>query len=410
MLSSKKINAKQNKSFFSDLFQFEYFSNLSNQYALILKNRTYSRARRRINYKILFSVSALVVIGLIVSISLNVINFETRGELSQFKQIISIIISFIMLIIFYKLPLNLIIKSAPYFIILPMALIFLILLPGIGREINGATRWVNLPFFSFQPSEALKLATIIFLSGLVAKANDLKQDIKLKYLLVLLILCIVPILIFQSDLGTTLTISIINLVMIFKSGVSYKKIGLIVSVGTFLAVIGILSTSYRRERFLSFINYHKQSESASSKNSDAYHLENALIGIGSGGLFGKGIGKGIQSFGYVPEVQTDSVFAGYAEKLGFIGSIILLGLYAILLKELYRLSLNSNNIFSSTVLIGIFSWIAANTFVNLGSILGLIPFTGVPLPFISLGGSSLIMLMAAVGLSLNIANISQATP
>jgi cell division protein FtsW len=184
----------------------------------------------------------------------------------------------------------------------------------------------------------------------------------------------------------------------------------IVSVGTFLAVIGILSTSYRRERFLSFINYHKQSESASSKNSDAYHLENALIGIGSGGLFGKGIGKGIQSFGYVPEVQTDSVFAGYAEKLGFIGSIILLGLYAILLKELYRLSLNSNNIFSSTVLIGIFSWIAANTFVNLGSILGLIPFTGVPLPFISLGGSSLIMLMAAVGLSLNIANISQATP
>jgi cell division protein FtsW len=204
------------------------------------------------------------------------------------------------------------------------------------------------------------------------------------------------IVVLQKDLGTMIAIVAIILFTYFMSGASLKNIG--IYTGTILTsvVAAVLLFPHRLERVLTFFNPTSDIEGA------GYHINQALIAIGSGGLFGKGLGHSVQVFGYLPEAANDSIFAIVAEVFGFVGTIVVLILFGLLFIRMIRIMSKSDNVYMQLLVAGVIGWVLAHTVINIGAMLGLMPLTGITLPFLSLGGTSLVMIMAALGLVFNI--------
>jgi cell division protein FtsW len=253
-----------------------------------------------------------------------------------------------------------------------------------------------------QPSELVKAASVIFLSGVAVflKRSSESLNKQVAYLLSFAMLMGFMIMILQKDLGTTLVISMIMLFVLISAGIDKSVVLKLVMVAVLAFAFSILSFGYRRERVLSFFDKTKAVEAKDESPAD-YHLRQSLIAIGSGGVSGRGVGKSVQSFGYLPEAPSDSIFAVYAEKFGLLGSIVLLGLFGALIRRMLLLRDGLDDYWSSVVG-GMTGWVVGNFAVNMGSILGLIPFTGVPLPFFSLGGTSLVILLGMMGIVLNL--------
>jgi cell division protein FtsW len=276
----------------------------------------------------------------------------------------------------------------------------LLLIPGLGEEINGATRWLNLGPFSFQPAELLKFALVLYLAAWLAERIRTNQlDKKNEVLIPLLIitgLSGVLVAVLQKDLGTMVALASIISCMLFVSGVSmriYSRfIGLLASAG----LVMILLFPHRLERLFTFISPSQDVDGT------GYHIDQALIAIGSGGWFGTGLGKSVQVFGYLPEAISDSVFAIVGEQFGFIGSMLILFLYGALAVRLLRIIERAPTSYMRLIGAGMFGWLLAHVFVNVGAMLGLLPLTGIPLPFLSLGGTSLIFITAGFGIMFNI--------
>ncbi len=266
-----------------------------------------------------------------------------------------------------------------------------VFLPGIGIHAYGAYRWVNLGITVIQPSELSKLALIIYLSAWLTTKE--KGRLLPFFLLVGLM---VGLIILEPDMGTAVVLFGTALVIYFLSDSSL--IGLlailpvIVAGGVFLA----LRSPYRLKRVLSFLDPDSDPFGAS------YHIRQALIALGSGGVFGLGLGNSRQKYSYLPEATTDSIFAIIGEELGLVGTVTLIVIFAFLIIRATKMTLEVEDIFGRLLGMGIISWLAIQTAVNLGSIVGVIPLTGVPLPFISYGGSALIVELVGVGILLNI--------
>ncbi len=293
--------------------------------------------------------------------------------------------------------------SLPIFII-SIALTVLVFVPGFGSSHGGARRWVNILEFSFQPVEFLKIGFILYFAAWLSWAKNRVSDIRFGLLPLILMLGVIAlILLKQPDTKNIILITVTGIVMLFVSGAPWKYIlGLLG-----LSIIGfiILATfkPYLMERINTFINPSQNSSSSS------YQLQQSLIAVGSGGTFGRGLGQSIQKFNYLPEPQGDSIFAVVGEELGFLGGVILICLYVAFSLRGYRIALNAPDSFSKLLVIGIITIIIAQSFMNISSIIGVFPLTGVPLVFISHGGTALLLSIGMMGIVLNISRQSKKT-
>lgn len=290
-------------------------------------------------------------------------------------------------------------RAAKLFFLLTLLLILALFVPGIGNEYGTARSWLIIGGFSLQPSELLKLSLIFYLSLWLQKREQLIGTFHDGFLpfASLLLLSTIPIAL-QPDLGSFLILSAIAGILFFIAGgnVLHLLLG-----GGIAGVIGlpfILQEEYVRNRFEAFLSPH----SPTMGETIGFQIQQALIAIGSGGMFGLGYGKSIQKFGYLPEVQADMIFSAMAEELGFVRLLIIFALYALFVWRGLRIARFAPDRFGFLIATGITSWIASQTLLNFAVNVSLFPLTGLTLPFISYGGSSLVTSLAAVGILLNI--------
>lgn len=282
--------------------------------------------------------------------------------------------------------------SFPLFIF-SLFLLILVLIPGVGKQIYGGRRWISIGNFVFQPSELMKLSLIIYLSTLFEKKRNFLSFI-------FVILLVTFLLLLEPDFGTAIIFLAIGFSLFFVSGFTFKEFLVIF----LLSLLGLPSviflSSYRRERFLNFLHSSFNPELAS------YHVKQVLIALGSGGIFGKGLGGSKQKFLFLPEVTTDSIFAVIGEEFGFIGSLcFIIAIFYLVYRILY-LSFFLKNDFDKMLVVGIGVLIGLQALINLGAMVVLIPMTGVPLPFVSYGGSSLLICLASMGIVYNISQFA----
>ncbi|MDD4409454.1 MAG: FtsW/RodA/SpoVE family cell cycle protein [Candidatus Pacebacteria bacterium] len=296
-------------------------------------------------------------------------------------------------VIAYKMPMSFFKKySLPIFIFAYICM-WLVFVPGLSRTEYGATRWIGIGSVGFQPSEALKLATIIYISALMSSARQHKE----KFTGLLIALGMIGlVLVCQSNLSTLIIISSLALIIFFISGTPKKYNFLMWGGSALLFFCLMVFKSYRSDRWQTFLNPEND------PLGKGYHISQALISIGSGGLIGSGLGLSEQKFGFVPESISDSIFTIYAAETGFIGSIFLIGLFFSFVFMSYRLAKQATDPFQSFVAVGIGSWITIQAFVNVAAMTGLAPLSGTPLPFLTYGSSHIIMELIACGLLLNI--------
>jgi cell division protein FtsW len=275
----------------------------------------------------------------------------------------------------------------------------------IGLCSNDACRWLNFGIVSFQPVEAMKLALVIFLASFLAvriqqgRLNDLHHTLVPASLVLLLVAVIV--IGFQRDLGTGVTIFAIVMTMLFMAGLNRRLLAYVIAGSLAVGVLFTIVAPHRIERVLTFFNH-----SSSTSEEMGWHINQALIAVGSGGLTGKGLGQSIQAFGYLPESANDSIFAILAEIFGFLGTVAVLVIFAALFARLIRIMDHSFNVYYKLIVAGIFGWIFSHTIVNIAAMLGVFPLTGITLPFVSFGGSSLLFMLTALGLVLQISRFT----
>ncbi len=283
------------------------------------------------------------------------------------------------------------------FLIASIFLMFLVFVPGIGFYYGGARRWISLGPISFQPSELLKLSFIIYLaSWLETRAREV---VSFKFGLLpfaIMSAFIASFLVFQPDIGTLLVLLLSAIGLFFLSGGAVKQLASLVLVGIIILGVLIVAEPYRRSRIKVFLNRSEHTADA------GYQINQALIAIGSGGTFGQGFGLSRQKFSYLPEPMGDSIFAVFAEEVGFVGSTLLLVIFLLFFQRGMKVAEATSDLFGKLLGFGIMLLFIFQVLINVGAIIGLMPLTGIPLSFVSYGGSALLIMLAQVGIMLSI--------
>ncbi|PIV01288.1 stage V sporulation protein E [Candidatus Shapirobacteria bacterium CG03_land_8_20_14_0_80_39_12] len=280
-------------------------------------------------------------------------------------------------------------KLALVFFVLTIFFLVLVLIPKIGLTVYGGRRWISVGLFRFQPAELAKLSLIIYISSLFEKKKGL-----LPFLAVVGL--VLGLLILEPDLGTAVIIIASVFSIYFISGVSFRQIAGMGVIAAVLSPALILLSSYRRERFFAFL------KSFFSAKESSYHVRQILLALGTGGFFGRGLGQSKQKFLFLPEVTTDSIFAIIAEEFGFLGATLIIFLFVYLVVSGFKLAVSSKDPFGQMLTVGIITCVGVQASINFASMVTLIPLTGVPLPFISYGGSSLLITLSGMGIIYNI--------
>lgn len=358
--------------------------------------------RQHIDFALALTVFALVVFGVVMIASSSVvISFEKFGGKDNYhfvyRQVVSAAIGFLAMIVLANVDYRLYRRLAPILLLINLVLLVAVFLPLVGGPVKGAHRWLNLGIFSFQPSEVLKLTLVLYLAWWLEKKDaEIKTFAKGFFPFALLLLLISFLIISQPDLGSLSVILFTGVVLFFVGGASLSQLGISLGLLITLFVIFIRTSAYRWQRFLTFLNPSKEVLGA------GYHINQAFLAVGSGGLFGLGFGKSIQKYQYLPEPHTDSIFAIIVEELGFLRASLVILAFLFLVYRGLQIAQRAPDKFGRLIATGIVSWIAIQTLINLSAMLGVIPLTGVTLPFVSFGGSSLVISLAAIGILLNI--------
>jgi len=297
------------------------------------------------------------------------------------------------------IPFSLIKRFAPYIYGATILFTVLVFVPGIGFRSGGATRWINLGFTTVQPAEFLKIGFVLALAWWLApRARQLANPKKGLIPFVLMLLMPSALLLAQPNTSTTLLIVATGSIMYFSVGAPWRDFGILV-LGVILILGAVIFVRpYVLERIKTFID-----PSANSLSS-GYQIQQSLIAIGSGGLLGRGFGQSVEKFNYLPEPDGDSVFAVFSEEAGFIGALILVALFVALAARGIVIAGDSQDLFGGLVALGFSFIIILQSFINIGAMLGIIPLTGLPLPFISHGGTALMAALIMCGLILNVAS------
>lgn len=307
------------------------------------------------------------------------------------------LIGLILLYIISKIPHKIYFKNATKILFICIILLILVLIPGIGIVRNGSRSWFGIGSFSIQPSEFSKLGLIIFTSKYLSCSNKFLKDYKKGVIPILLILFLMfGLIMLEPDFGTGMIIVVTIISLLYVSGVDMKFFIILFIIGVIGIIVLIVIAPYRMDRITSFINPW------SDPLGTGFQIIQSLYAIGPGGLFGVGYLNSRQKAFYLPEPQTDFIFSIVAEEFGIVGTLIILTLFAIILYRGIKISLNQEDLFSKYLSFGLIFQLIVQVIMNLSVVIGLIPVTGVTLPFMSYGGSSLLTSLIGIGILLNI--------
>jgi len=377
--------------------------------------------RHRPDYRITLFMGLLMLIGVIVMYAIgparaNLLNllhstdFYT-GNYFVIKQLASLGIAAVAFALMATIPFATLQKYSWRLVQIGFALCALLFVAGnllhidqIATNTLGAYRWFNLgPLGSLQPAEALKFALLIYMSGFLGKRyqegkiNNLQETVYPMSLIAGVSLFVVIVL--QKDMGTGIAMGSMIVAMFVVSTMKWRLLARIGLACVALGIIAIISAPHRMERIATFFSGDSAATDSAQADDNNYQIKNAMIALGSGGMFGRGIGRSIQATGYLPEATNDSIFAILGEIFGFVGTTIILGLFAALLTRLLRITDHLADMPMRLAVAGVFGWLAAHVMMNVASMIGLMPLTGITLPLLSFGGTSMVFITGALGLA-----------
>ena len=365
-----------------------------------------SRRFERPDYWILAVVGILCLIGVLMVFSSSGVDPDDPTYLIN-RHVQWLVVGAVVLLVTMSVPYQRWRRFSVPAIVLAILLLVLVLWgPSfISEEIKGAKRWLSpgsLPI-SLQPSELAKLAFILYLADWCSAKGDKVRDLSNGLLPFGIVIGLLSVLVFmEPDMGTTLVVFAIGLVVFFVSGADLRHLGfgLLLAAGTF--AVAAVTASYRMQRILVFLHPWDDPQGA------GFHIVQSQLAIGSGGLMGMGLGASRQKYGWLPEQSTDAIFSVWGQEVGFLGAALMILLFLVVAWRGYQVARTAPDGFSQLLATGITTWITFQAMLNIGAVTGSVPFTGVPLPFISYGGSSLVITLAAVGLLLNISKYANA--
>lgn len=357
------------------------------------------------DWTLFLTIVMLVIFGLIMVYDASVVQaFRDHGDNYFYikQQMIWVALGFLCLFFFSKFNYQHLRFFAPLLFFTSIILLLAVFIPGFGVKAGGAHRWLNLWIVSIQPAEITKLTSILFFASLFSRKKTIANSSNpiLPFALTIIFISII-IGILQKDLGSNLVFFFTGVAMYVFANQPLKYFWYSIPISIVGFLVFVLSSTYRKQRVLAFLDPFADPQGYS------YHISQVLIALGSGGLFGLGIGQSKQKFEYIPEVTTDSIFAIVGEELGFVGSIILIGLFSYLIYQGFKIVENAQDDFGRYLAFGLTAWLGIQAMVNLGAMVSIIPLTGVPLPFISYGGSALLANLVAIGILLNISKFSR---
>lgn len=354
------------------------------------------------DYFLLGIIGFILLFGLVVlSSASSVISYQKFGStyyLLLHQITLGVLPGIFLFYIFFRIDYHFWKKWSLIILFANILLLIAVFIPSVGASYGRARSWINIGNFSLQPSEIIKLTLTIYLAAWFSiKSKEELQHFRIGFIpFVALLALVLGLVVLQPDIGTTAIIVVIALTIFFVAGGKILHI-ILFGVGglTFLTLL-ILQAPYRFNRLLVFLHPELDPEGI------GYHINQAILAVGSGGWFGRGFGQSIQKFAYLPEVTGDSIFAIIGEEIGFVFSALLIILFIVLMIKGFNLAKRAPDQFGRYLVVGIITWIIFQAFINIAAMIGLAPLTGVPLPFISYGGTSLMTLLAAAGLLTNI--------
>ncbi len=360
-----------------------------------------TRTSNHIDFPFLITVILLTGTGFLIfssaALGLLARDGATFSSVAANQALFGIIGGSIALWVISRLDYRFINKYSLYFFIAAIILTCLTFVPGIGLTLKGATRWIEIAGYTFQPAEILKGATVVFLASYFATHYKQAGEFRRGFLPLVVILGIAAVpMALQPDNDGIMVLSAAAVAIFFSAGGKVRHLLILAGIGILGAVIAILMQPYLLSRITTFMNPDADPQGA------GFQVQQSLIAIGSGGVFGKGFGQSIQKFSYLPEPIGDSVFAVAAEEFGFVGSVFLVMLFLAFLGTGLRIAARAQDRFGGLVVVGLVVLIATQAFVNIASLLGLFPLSGLPLTFISHGGTALFIALAEVGIILSI--------
>jgi len=375
--------------------------NYANRFSANLAENKSSPFFENIDLPLLLSALALLGLGLVMvaSSSISIAERQLSEPLFYFwRQFSYSIVGLIAAVIIFKIPMDFLQKTGPILIVISLVLLMMVLIPGLGKEVNGSVRWLDLGFISLQVSEFVKLATVIYLAGYLVRHNEEVRTNLSGFLRPLVLIFIISLLlILEPDFGAVAVIAMTAMGMLWLGGASFFQfIFLLLTMTAVLSLVAI-SSPYRLERLTTFLNPW-----ADPFNS-GFQLTQSLIAFGRGEWFGVGLGSSVQKLFYLPEAHTDFVFAVLAEELGLFSVMIVIALFCfIVIRALMigRCAEKRERPFTAFVAYGLGIWLGLQAFINVGVNMGVLPTKGLTLPLMSYGGSSLIIMCVVIALLL----------
>ncbi len=359
-------------------------------------------ARSRRNVALLVGSTAFLVgTGLVMVLSASSVSaFAAYGDSFLFvqRQAVYAVVGVFALVIASRLPVEVWRRLAVPFLLVTIAMLIAVLHPTVGVSAYGSSRWFELGPVTVQPSEIAKLAIVVFSASLLSRRLGSLDDVgQLAMPLLPMSLVVWGLVIMQPDLGTMVILVGTVFLLLFATGVRLLYLGVAGLVGAVVGAGLIMSADYRRIRFLAFLDPWQDAQNT------GYQLVQSLYALGSGGWTGVGIGASRQKWQYIPNAHTDFIFSILGEELGLVGELAILLAFGVLVYAGIKIATHANDAFARLLAAGIVSWLGLQALINLGAVTGLLPVTGVPLPFLSYGGSSLVISLSAIGVLVAIA-------
>jgi len=369
--------------------------------------------KHRPDHFIALYAGIIMLIGLVLIYAIgpqraNVLNSVFGYEYSDtyffVKQLVSFVLAVGSFVFFAMLPHKWITKYATHLLVIGLLACIVLAFAAwanlpIVQTANGATRWFDFgPLGTLQPAEVLKFGILAYVAVFLAKkakegpVNDWKNT--LYPIMVVTGLSLLLIVVVQKDLGTGMALAAIVASMLFVAGLSWKNVAILSGSLLVIGMLLIAAAPHRVERVITYL----QGDSSTTQDAGSYHIQHAKIALGSGGLFGVGIGESVQASGYLPEAINDSIFAVFGETFGFVGSVALIALFVALLMRMLRVMERLADLRLKLLVAGVFGWFGAHVILNIAAMIGIFPLTGITLPLLSYGGTSMVFMTAALGL------------
>ena len=357
---------------------------------------------RKTDYGILISVLLLIFTGVLMVYSSSAIFAQERYHDSYLflkKEVVFAVVAVTLLFLMARIDYHVYWKAVYPFMLITLVLCILVAVPGIGVKAGGARRWISVGGFTFQPSEMVKLSLLLFMAYSLAKKREKMQQFAVGVVPHVAVAgLMMGLILLQKDLGTVFTLGVVLMILLFVGGtrLSYLAGGILASIP--ILYILVFSVDYRRQRILAFLDpWTHMSDSG-------FQIIQSYVGFNRGGVWGAGLGQGKQKLFYLPAAHTDFILSVLGEELGLFGVLFVLGLFVVLIVRGLKAALKAPDLFGMYLALGITALIAVQSLINFGVVMGLLPTKGLPLPFISYGGTSLIIMAACVGILLNIAS------